>query len=492
MKQFLLLLTFIMIGTGSVLGQSPDMFNYQAVARNDQGEIISNQSVGIKISILQSSSTGSVIYAEEHNLSTNENGLVTMMVGNGTEITGSFSNIDWSEGPYFIKVGMDETGGTSYTTMGTTQLVSVPYAKYADSAAGTFSGNYSDLQNAPDLNEYVDTATTTTWDKDSTDDFSGNYGDLTNKPVDVDGVATDNIKDGAVTESKIEDRSITTEKLDYQAVDSSRLNPTALTKWLRPTLQWDHTYSYVGINREFGITSSSSFGISSDAGVDAYGGMYVNTEDSEGYPFYGYAANGNSQAWHHYDHGDKRWRLVFNWSNPITRLLVNQDGVMPGGDGALKLGSSSHRWSEVHATNGTIQTSDRRLKKGIEPLAYGLEEILQLQPVSYQWESEENTQDSGGKQHLGLVAQDVRKVIGEVVNKPSGKGKYLGMSYSELIPVLVRAIQEQQKTIENQTQALQKKNDKLQTQIELLRKRIQKLAQQNKEEDARISDIKGE
>lgn len=459
MKRFLLLFTFLLIGAGIIHGQSPNMFNYQAVARNDQGEIIANQSVGIKINILQSSSTGSVIYAEEHNLTTNENGLVSMMVGNGTATTGSFSEIDWSDGPYFIKVEMDETDGTNYTTMGTTQLVSVPYAKYADSAAGTFSGKYEDLAN---------------------------------KPVDADGVATDNIKDEAVTEPKIEDLSVTTEKLNYQAVDSSRLDPTALTKWLRPTLQWDHTYSYVGINREFGITSSSSFGISSDAGVDAYGGMYVNTEDSEGWPFYGYAANGNSQAWHHYDHGDKRWRLVFDWSNPITRLLVNQDGVMPGGDGALKLGSSSHRWSEVHATNGTIQTSDRRLKKGIEPLAYGLEEILQLYPVSYQWKSDENTQDSGGKQHLGLVAQDVRKVIGEVVNEPTGEGKYLGMSYSELIPVLVRAIQEQQKTIEKQNQALQKKNDKLQTQIELLRKRIQKLAQQNKEEDARISDIKGE
>jgi len=459
MKRFLLIFTFIMIGAGIIQAQSPDMFNYQAVARNDQGEIIANQSVGIKISILQSSATGSVIYAEEHNLSTNENGLLSMMVGNGTEITGSFSNIDWSAGPYFIKVEMDETGGTSYTTMGTTQLVSVPYAKYADSSAGTFSGN---------------------------------YGDLTNKPVDEDGVATDNIKDGAVTESKIEARSVTTEKLDYHAVDSSRLDPTALTKWLRPTLQWNHSYSYVGINREFGITSSSSFGISSDAGADLYGGMYVNTEDSEGWPYYGYAANGNPQAWHHYDHGDKRWRLIFDWSSPITRLLVNQDGVMPGGDGDLKLGSSSHRWSAVYATNGTIQTSDRRLKKGIEPLGYGLEEILQLHPVSYQWKDETEPEDSYSGQHLGLVAQDVREVIGEVVNEPSGKGEYLGMSYSELIPVLVQAIQEQQKTIEKQNQALQRKNEKLQAQIDLLRERIQKLVQQNKKEDTEISEISGE
>jgi len=167
---------------GLLRAQSPDMFNYQAVARNDQGEIIANQNVGIKISIRQGSPNGTVMYAEEHNTTTNNNGLVNMMVGSGAELSGSFTNIDWSDGPYFIEVAMDETGGSNYTVMGTTQLVSVPYAKYADSSAGTFSGKYSDLQNTPDLNEYVDTAMTTIWDKDSTDDFSGDYGDLANKP----------------------------------------------------------------------------------------------------------------------------------------------------------------------------------------------------------------------------------------------------------------------------------------------------------------------
>ena len=444
---------------GVLRAQSPEMFNYQAVARNDQGETIVNQNVGIKISIRQGSPNGTVMYAEEHNATTNNNGLVSMMVGNGVSLSGSFTDINWGEGPYFIEVAMDETGGTNYTVMGTTQLVSVPYAKYADSSAGTFSGN---------------------------------YGDLTNKPVDEDGVTTDNINDGAVTESKIEDLSVTTEKLNYQAVDSSRLDPTALSKWLRPTLQWDHTYSYVGINRKFGITSSSSFGISSDAGADLYGGMYVNTEDSEAWPYYGYAANGNPQAWHHYDHGDKRWRLIFDWSSPITRLLVNQDGVMPGGDSDLKLGSSSHRWSAVYATNGTIQTSDRRLKQDIKPIEYGLKEILSLNPVAYQWKNNAGLEASYDEQHLGLLAQDVRKVIGEVVNEPSGEGKYFGMSYSELIPVLVQAIQEQQQIIEKQNQALQNKNEKLQTQIDLLRERIQKLVQQNKKEDTEISEISGE
>ena len=182
MKRLILIVTIIALNIGALRAQSPDMFNYQAVARNDQGEIIANQNVGIKISVRQGSPNGTIVYAEEHNASTNNNGLVNMMVGNGAALSGSFTNIVWGEGTYFIEVAMDETGGTNYSVMGTTQLVSVPYAKYADSSGNAFTGNYNDLNNTPELGRYVDTSMVARWDKDSTDDFSGDYGDLSNKP----------------------------------------------------------------------------------------------------------------------------------------------------------------------------------------------------------------------------------------------------------------------------------------------------------------------
>jgi len=182
MKRFLLLITILTMGIGIAKAQSPEMFNYQAVARNDQGDVISNQSVGVKISILQGSASGSIVYAEEHSVNTDAQGLVSLMVGDGSATNGTFSDIDWGAGPYFIQVGLDPSGGNSYTTMGTTQLVSVPYAQYADSTASAFSGNYGDLMNTPDLDPFVDSTTAAGWDKDSTDDFSGDYGDLANKP----------------------------------------------------------------------------------------------------------------------------------------------------------------------------------------------------------------------------------------------------------------------------------------------------------------------
>ena len=183
MKRALLSFFIVFVyGMGMIHAQSPDRFNYQAVARNSQGEVLANQNVGMKISILQGSANGSAVYTEEHSLTTNANGLVSMMVGSGSVLSGSFSNIDWSSGPYYIQVGLDETGGTSYNTMGTTQLVSVPYAKYADSTGNAFSGNYGDLKNKPNMDKYLDTTMTKTWDKDSTNDFSGKYGDLMDKP----------------------------------------------------------------------------------------------------------------------------------------------------------------------------------------------------------------------------------------------------------------------------------------------------------------------
>ncbi len=169
MKKFTLL-TAALLFTLSVLAQSPQKMSYQSVVRNATGTLVTNQAIGIKISILQGSVTGTVVFTETYNPNpqTNSNGLVTVEIGSGTALTGSFSGIDWALGPYFLKTETDPAGGTNYTISGTSQLLSVPYALYAKSAANGFSGNYNDLTNKPVL-------------------FSGSYPDLTNKPVLFDG-----------------------------------------------------------------------------------------------------------------------------------------------------------------------------------------------------------------------------------------------------------------------------------------------------------------
>ena len=149
MRRITLIFLLSFLGVGLINAQSPDMFNYQAVARDDQGNVLSNQDVGIKISILQGSASGTVVYEEEHSKTTNAQGLVNLKIGDGSVMSGTFSNIDWSSGPFFIEVGLDEAGGSDYSTMGTSQLLSVPYAKYSESSANAFSGDYENLSNKP-------------------------------------------------------------------------------------------------------------------------------------------------------------------------------------------------------------------------------------------------------------------------------------------------------------------------------------------------------
>ena len=123
-----------------LFAQSPQSFTYQSVIRNASNQLVSNSSIGTKISILQGSVTGSIVYSETHQASTNSNGLLSLVIGAGTVQNGTFSTINWGNGPYFIKTESDLTGGTNYTLTGTQQLMSVPYALYAETAGTAVNG----------------------------------------------------------------------------------------------------------------------------------------------------------------------------------------------------------------------------------------------------------------------------------------------------------------------------------------------------------------
>jgi uncharacterized protein (TIGR02145 family) len=123
----------------SALAQAPQKFSYQSVIRNAGNQLVANQSVGIKISILQGTATGNAVYAETHSPLTNANGLATLEIGAGTALSGDFSNINWANGPYFVKTETDVNGGSNYTITNTTQLLSVPYALYSNTVSSSVS-----------------------------------------------------------------------------------------------------------------------------------------------------------------------------------------------------------------------------------------------------------------------------------------------------------------------------------------------------------------
>lgn len=114
------------------IAQAPQGFNYQAVIRDNAGVVLSNTTIGLKISIRQTTATGTVVYAETFTPTTSTLGMVNVVIGEGAATTGTFSTIDWSVGPYFVEVGADQSGGNNYLTIGTQKLMSVPYALYAE------------------------------------------------------------------------------------------------------------------------------------------------------------------------------------------------------------------------------------------------------------------------------------------------------------------------------------------------------------------------
>ena len=133
-----------------MFAQAPQRFTYQAVVRNESNTLVRG-TVGVRVSILQGGVDGTVVYQETHTTTTNINGLMTLEIGGGTVVNGDFATIDWATGPYFLKTETDPDGGTNYTIEGTQQLLSVPYALYAGSAANSFSGDYNDLTNVPPM-----------------------------------------------------------------------------------------------------------------------------------------------------------------------------------------------------------------------------------------------------------------------------------------------------------------------------------------------------
>lgn len=137
MKKVLFLTTFLLI-VFSAFSQAPQKLSYQAVIRNSSNALVTNASIGMRVSILQGSSTGAVVFQEiSPNPKTDANGLVSIEIGGGIALTGTFATINWANGLYFVKIETDPTGGTNYGISGTSQLLSTPYALYANTAGNS-------------------------------------------------------------------------------------------------------------------------------------------------------------------------------------------------------------------------------------------------------------------------------------------------------------------------------------------------------------------
>ena len=133
---------FLTLSCSKLMAQMPQGFKYQTVVRNSSGLAIANQNMSFRLSILAGSAQGTAVYVETQTEQTSPLGIASFMVGSGTAITGSFSLINWASGNFYLQIELDPSGGTNYALMGTSQLLSVPYALYAQSSGdGLWTGD---------------------------------------------------------------------------------------------------------------------------------------------------------------------------------------------------------------------------------------------------------------------------------------------------------------------------------------------------------------
>lgn len=140
----ILLLCAWLLAISLVHAQTPQLISYQAVARDLTGKVLSEKPISVQVEILQGSNQGTTVYTETHELTTTKTGTINLLIGGGNTQVGTFAEIDWSKSPYFLRLGMKQEKETEYTEVANTQMVSVPYALYAEKAGSVVNNTEPD------------------------------------------------------------------------------------------------------------------------------------------------------------------------------------------------------------------------------------------------------------------------------------------------------------------------------------------------------------
>ncbi|MBL0047746.1 MAG: tail fiber domain-containing protein [Bacteroidetes bacterium] len=467
LKTGLTLLIALSLTASSLFAQAPQKMNYQSVVRNSSGVLISNANVGVRISILQNSASGSAVYVETQTQPTNTNGLITLEIGAGTVVSGSFSGINWETGTYYIKTQIDPTGGTNYSITGTSQLLSVPYA--LSSANSFWKKNGNDISFS---GGNVGIGTTTpgqnlTVNGGMNVDGAGlNDGTLGQTAASAglsfglasgEGIASKRTSNGNlfgldfytafVNRMSITntgnvgianstphallqfDNSLANRKLVlYESVDNDNefygfgINPSTL-RYQTSSPSSDHVFfAATGAGASNELMRIKGNGLVSIGNASAVSDLHIKQSG-------GSAANQQTGGIN-LENSGKHWR-IYN-SNDFIRFNYSTDGV------------SYTAKSYISSTDGSYNVvSDARLKRDFESFETVLPKVLALKPLKYHYlDNKENAIKT-----MGFLAQDVQKIFPEIVSHEEGED-LLAIDYSKFAIVSIKAIQEQQAQIE--------------------------------------------
>jgi len=487
MKRLILSFSTALLLVATAQAQSPEAFKYQAVVRDASNTIVNSQAVGMQLVILQGSPTGTPVYTEEFATTTNAYGLVNIEIGNGVT-TDNFSAIDWANGPYFIETSIDLTGGTAYNVMGTSQLVSVPYALHAKTADIALIDNVDDADNDPNnevntgltLNgtslEITDAGGTLSQDLDgtfATDSEVAGAGYIT---TEVDGDPTNELQTLSVAGSDItisggntvtvpsdSDWTVSGTNMYSAVADNVGIGTTTPDNKLDVNGKISLTQS---VGNEMVIINDNVWTHGSGAQDFGVGGAhFIMASQETDYESAGLYGDGNTLTL--WAPGDA------NNGQPQAFIYVCDEDRF---DGAVD--NNPHNNNSIYAYLNTagnwVAASDKNRKEEIKPLESSLEKILAINGYSYKFKLVQEEIDKGdvSPESIGVLAQEVREIIPEVVEVAEDGSHYV--SYTEFIPYLIEATKDQQEIIDAQKE----ENDHLKQKLLELEERLNALEKQ--------------
>lgn len=486
--------------------QAPHLFNYQSVARDVNGNPLINAPIGIQLAIHDQNATGTVVYQETHSTVTNNFGLFTLKIGNGTPSIGALSSVSWGSGPKFIEVQADLTGGTAYQSIGTTELLSVPFALFANNSG-----------DSTQLNPGVQHGNTLYWDGSTLQWLTDNQ--LLFNTGNRIGIATNSPQQklhvvGNVNISQDSSYMINNKKMLWAkgtgnlfigtnagAANSIGFNNTLIgfNSGLNNQTGTQNTFigtesgqsnfdgslnsflgrragfqnvngnenTFIGAfagqsntdglhNSFFGVNAGNSNSLGNEnTFIGAHAG-YFNTFGNNNTFVGNFAGQDNTS-------GSNNTFLGFEAdasSGAFTNVTAIGAGALATSSNSVVIGNSAVINIGGQVSWGTL--SDQRLKTNIVPEQLGLDFILALRPVSYTYV----TKGQEGKRYSGLIAQEVHATLRQMgtsfsgIVLPQDDNDFYSIRYADFVIPLINAVKEQDekiKLLENKLIELEKR-----------------------------------
>ncbi|WP_179019792.1 tail fiber domain-containing protein [Winogradskyella forsetii] len=494
MKKEIITLVFALFIAISSYSQAIGVgINYKAVIKNSNGNVVSEQPISVRFSILDRTVPANIMYRETHNITTTSNGIIVLVIGEGTIESGLFYGLDWGVDLYLLQVDIDIENDGSYVSLDPQPFHKVPYASYAHAA---YRAEVAETAYNVTGLEKITESGNTGWrlvDRNPT-----NYGSIGSGAIDLSYSDRNAAEERGATGLYSTAIGYNTRASEYNSVaignfanasDTSSIaigsgasasggGSIALGSY---TLASGSSSTAMGDNTNASGTNSTAMGIKTTA--QSYAEIAIGSYNTSYVP-------SNTSNWNE----DDRLFVIGNGQSPSTTnnalTILKNGNTSVGGDNpesllevthsngapisnlrnafSIRNSDTNHSWQFYTATylnlykdgifkgswnsnsGAYVQASDRRVKKDITALENGtLNKVLKLNPVSYLMKDQTDT-----KRNLGLISQEVKDIFPSITHYVKDSD-LLALSYTELIPVLIKALQEQQAIIEGQNKQIE-------------------------------------